>query len=236
MLHAEHGSSGSQEGDIGRFACFGTFLAKGIFQNPHDFLGCTGALEGCGGKREEILGWVSRIETRVIFHGVESVPCLFAGVSIVNGNDTTIFLGQSLLKAGNGIPINLHPRRDDEVVVIHGASVVESDLVCFGFESFDSFLDPFSSLGNDIFHGFFAVLAVGQATSHESPEGLVVVDLGRFDDGDVVHAFVLKHGRDAKSGGSSTDNDYFFGALFAKIGIGHDVDASCDGDTGGCLQ
>jgi hypothetical protein len=82
-------------------------------------------------------------------------------------------------------PVELESGGDDEAVVADGPAVLHHHGLPLGLEGDNAGLDPRHAVRDQGRHGPDGRLRVEHAGAHQRPAGLVVVDVGRIDHGDL---------------------------------------------------
>lgn len=140
FIDTEDRFSGGGVDDIG-------LLSAAVFPQPmfcevHDFLRCSGALDGHGGDGED---GISALEV------LEGVPGRIHGVVVVIATDPVF--ADIPFESFDGVPVELNAERHDELIVGKGGAGGEFEAVVLGVESFDAVLNPCGTGGDEVLGG-----------------------------------------------------------------------------------
>ena len=117
---------------------------------------------------------------------------------------------------GYALPVQLQARADDQLFVLHDPTTVQDHRIAFGLESGQRRLDPAHAVRQHRGHGARGGARGKDTGADQRPAGLVVVDIGRVDDGDVqARAARQQAGRHRDAGGAAADDHHLV------RGVGH---------------
>ncbi len=110
-------------------------------------------------------------------------------------------------QTGDLVPVELDAGADDEEVVAQHVPVAERDRLDVRVDRGSGLADPLDSLGHHVGLLAGALLDGRAAAADQGPQGLVVVRLGRVDEGDVGLACMSQPGRNRDAGAAAPEDD-----------------------------
>lgn len=212
--HAEHdwqtGGEADLDGGVGGRRLVEAGALPVIKRKPHDLLGRTGALDDAGGLCEDGAAGLELVD------GAED---LVAVVVAVDGGDEALGVGEGLGQALDAAVVDADAGGDDELVVAQAVAAGEGKLVALGGKGADGMVVEADVGIDEGVEAAAQVLLELEAAADEGPAGLVVMPLGRVDDGDVVLgelAGAQQLVADGQAGAASADDD---DAVAARDGV-----------------
>ena len=201
--HAEEHRAGAAELDVD--GAQHALAAPVVGRQVHRLLWRAGALDGHRWLAEDGAAAVQ------LLHQVPGVGRQV--VAVVAGDAVA---AQRVGQALDAMPVELEPGAHHQLLVLDHPAAVQDDGVALGLEGGHGRLDPVHALRQHAGHGAGGGAGLEHATAHQRPAGLVVVDVGGVDDGDVQPGLARQQAaghRDA--GGSAADDHDVVG------GVGH---------------
>ena len=106
------------------------------------------------------------------------------------------------------VPVELEPRADDEVVVFDDLAAIQDHRILFRLEGGDAGLDPADAGRDQRCHGPHGILGIENTGTDQRPARLIVVDIGRIDDGDIQARLARQEARGNRDACRAATDDH----------------------------
>jgi hypothetical protein len=137
---------------------------------------------------------------------LHELPGIWRQVVAIVGRDAVA--AERLRQAFDAIPVQLQAGANHQMLVLDHAVAFQHHRVGFRFESRDSGLDPRHAARQDRSHRARGMRGFEHAAAHQCPARLVIVDVGRVDDGDVEAGLACQQaGCHGNARGAAADDD-----------------------------